>query len=134
MIDPTDTDREATHEDVAELFRLVVAELRRRLDPEAREKLPSAELLAVARKVLKDVRQGPPDEACSKALKGLYRAYLRRLSEALLQTERHPGAALLAEARAFLTWHGCGDAPGAAAGKVAQQLLTADVPFKVTRH
>ena len=128
-----DTTRgKATHEFLQELWRLLLSDLRLRLS--RRAKAPSAEMLQVARRFLKDNGQGCPDEDCRKQLDALYRTYLRTLSDALKAPTDRPPAALLAEARAFLAWHGVGDIPGTAAGKAADQLLAADVPFKVTRH
>lgn len=122
----------ATLAELQALWRLLLSTLRLRLSPKA--KAPSAEMLQAARRFLKDNRQGCPDEACRKQLEALYRAYLRALSDAMEATADSPPAALLAEARAFLAWHGVGDIPGTAAGKAADQFLSADVPFKVIRH
>lgn len=120
----------APMDQLRELWSLLVDNLRRCLTVTPGKKAPSAELLAVARKVLKDAGVVCPDEESRKRLERLYAAYLQRLSEAMEQ--ERPSAAHLAEARAFLAWIGHADIPAASAGKAAQQLLEASVPFRIT--
>jgi hypothetical protein len=122
----------ASAEELEELHGLLVADLRRCMTAKGtRHRHPSAELLGIVRKTLRDNGVGASDEATRKALQALYRLYLTRLMETLTDPDggRVP-AALLAEARSLLSWHGVGDIPAASAAKVAQQLLQANVPFK----
>jgi hypothetical protein len=114
----------ATHDQLQALWSELVAEMRTQLAPGKR---PSAEMLGVARRMVKDGGVTCPDDKARKDLDALYRAYLQRLSEAL-QQER-PSSALLAEAGALLRWVGVSDVPGTAAAQVADQLLTLQVPF-----
>jgi hypothetical protein len=117
----------ASHAELADLWRGVLSALRVRLKPGAKV---SSELLAVARKFLKDNGQvNPPDERARKDIEALQRTYLKALVESLENPRRSP--ALLGEARQFLAWAGRSPDLGAgAAAKTAEELLTLDVPFR----
>ncbi len=119
----------ASMETLSALWRELLAALLGRFKG---TKQPPVELLQVSRRFLRDNGQGCPDDKTRQQLAQLYRQYLGGLARAM--DEAPPSASLLAEARAFLQWHGVGDIPGASAGHAAKQLLDLSVPFKTKPH
>ncbi len=93
---------------------------------------PSAELLGVARAMLKDngVPVNAPGTRATKRLQTLYELYVKRLAEAL-DAER-PTAAMLAEARLFLQQQGVQKDLGPLINKAtaAKALEHTALPFK----
>lgn len=91
-------------------------------------KRPAVELLAVARRFLRDNHQGCPSASDRKHLEQLHKLYSKRLAEALA-AERVP-ASMLAEGRKWLELHGVkADLPTAVAAQVAKRLAAGDLPF-----
>jgi hypothetical protein len=118
----------ATHHMLQELHRLLVAELTARLT----EGRPPAELLLVARRVLKDngLLGLGIEQAERERLEALYREYVKRLSEAVFS--ENPSAAVLAEARLFIQSQGVAKDLCAAADTATALTLLQDqrLPFK----
>lgn len=119
----------ATPAELGELHGLVVRGL---LD--ATQERPSAEMLAVARSVLRDngLLGMAANDKDRKALQRLYRVYVRQLLEAM-QAETVP-AALLAECRVFLAGQGITKDLGGVVTKAAalKVLGSSSLPFKTT--
>jgi hypothetical protein len=115
-------------ESFRELHRLLVADLTTRLGTGR----ASAEMLQVARRVLKD--QGPMGLASTdeeqQRIRHLYSVFVQRLSEAV--HAEAPSAAILAEARHFLDTNGAKKNLQASADKATALTLLADqrLPFK----
>jgi hypothetical protein len=91
-------------------------------------KRPGVELLAVARRFLRDNHQGCPSASDRQRLEQLHKLYSQRLAEALA-ADRVP-ASMLAEGRKWLEQHGVkADLPAAEAAQVAKRLAGGDLPF-----
>lgn len=98
------------------------------LDRLTRHREPSAELLGVARRFLKDNGQlGPPDEAARKDLEEMHRLYRKALLAALQKPT--PSSTLLAEARTYYSQQQPAEPTPAAA-----PLEGTGVPFPTTKQ
>jgi len=86
------------------------------------------EMFSVARAFMRDNHVSVNSERSTKTLQAMHGLYCTRLHEALAKP--NPPAAVIAEARKFLEWHGIkADLPAATAAQIAGKLADGNLPF-----